>query len=110
MHAPRPRLAYTQTPTRGVRLYQGPQRRREVPFVVVGADHGGGERRREELGGQLLDLVAGDRRDAVEALGDRALAAEVELGAADPVHPRRGVLEPQNEPATQVALGASELG
>ena len=54
--------------------------------------------------------VGGDGGDPVEALGDRALVAVVELGAPDPVHPRRRVLQPEHQPAAQVALRADDLG
>src|SRR3954467_6012400 len=82
----------------------------EIALVVVGTHDGGGERHREQLASQLGDLVDGDRGDPVEALGDGALPAVVELGGPEPVHPGRGVLQAEDQPAAQVALRPGDLG
>ena len=79
-------------------------------LVVEGPDHRRGERLGEQLAGERGDVLRRDGGDPVEALADRALVAVVELGAADPVHPRRRVLQPQHQPTAQVALRAGDLG
>jgi hypothetical protein len=48
-----------------------------------------------------IDLVEGDAVDLFQRMRDAAVFAVVQLTAADAVHPRAGVLQPENEPAAQ---------
>src|SRR3954470_2098574 len=54
-----------------------------------------------------IDFLEGDAFDLGEGLRDAAVFTVVELAAADAVHPRPGILQPEHQPAAQRSLGDS---
>src|SRR5262245_64140588 len=84
-----------------------PKRLWQRPFRSVWAQDRGAVGPGQQLVRDGVDVLDGDRLDLVEGVRDAAVCAVVELAAANAVHPRTGILQPQHQTAAQRALGYS---
>ena len=82
-----------------------PKRLWQRPFRRLRAQHGGAVGTGQQLARDGVHLVERDLVDLAEGVLDAAVFAVVELAAADAVHPRTGILEPEHQPAAQRTLG-----
>ena len=62
-----------------------------------------------EVRGQRLHVRRGHRPDPVERLVQPGVLAVHQLGLAEPRHPRAGVLQPEHQPAGQLAVRPRQL-
>src|SRR5215472_8489157 len=89
--------------------HPGVKRRSEWRFVVERTDDGERQGLAEDERGHLLYLVVRYRLDLREDLVHRLKPRVDELGFAEPAHPGRRILQPEDDRPAQLALAAVQL-
>src|SRR5262245_5878610 len=103
------RAAWTvESSTPGYRSARdAPKRLRQRPFRPLRSQDRGAVGPGQQLLRDGVDVLDRDALDLVEGLRDAAVLTVVQLAAADTVHPRTGILQPEHQTAAQRALGYS---
>lgn len=63
----------------------------------------------QQLVSKRVDLLDGDLIDLLQGMLDTAVLAVVQFAATKPAHPRIGILQSQDDPSAQRALGNTAL-
>src|SRR6516165_342377 len=103
--APTMGTAISQKPSTIRLIYHRPKLLGQRSFRGIRAQNGGTVVLGEQAAGHRVDLLDGHPVDLLQGVLDAAMSAVVQFAAADAAHPGAGVLESEDEPAAQRALG-----